>query len=159
MRVPDDLLSHLIGPTPYGSAWLWTAVVLVVVLFAWYTTVFVLTAGHRRFRDLPVLGAAHGELIRRRAARAVRAIGNRYRAGELEPASAGAAMSRELRSFLHAVTGMPAEYLQVETMAVGPLASATPILFELNDVQFNHRSTIDVGAVGDAAEELIREWT
>jgi hypothetical protein len=159
MRVPDDLLSHLIGPTPYSSAWLWTAVVLVLGLLAWYTAVFVLTSQRRRLRDLPVLGAARGGLIRRRAVRAVRAVGNRYRAGELEAASAGAAVSRELRSFLHAVTGMEAEYMQVEAMVAGQLAPAAPILFELDDVRFNHRSIVDVGAVSEATEELIREWT
>jgi hypothetical protein len=106
-----------------------------------------------------VLGAARDELIRRRAVRAVRTIGNRYRAGELEPGPAGAAVSGELRSFLHAATGMNAEYMQVEAMAVGKLAPAAPILFELNDVQFNHRSVVDVGALSEATEELIREWT
>jgi hypothetical protein len=158
MRVPDDLLSHLIGPTPYSSAWLWTAVLFILALAAWYTAVFTLTS-RRRLRDLPVLAAARDELIRRRTVRAVRAIGNRYRAGELEPASAGAAVSGELRSFLHAATGMNAEYMQVEAMTVGQLAPAAPILFELNDVQFNHRSQVDVGTLSEAAEELIREWT
>ncbi|WP_458318952.1 hypothetical protein [Mycolicibacterium brisbanense] len=158
MRVPDDLLSHLIGPSPYLAAWLWTAVVLVLGLLAWYTAVFALTS-RRRLRDLPVLGAARDELIRRRAVRAVRSIGNRYRAGELEPARAGAAVSGELRSFLHAATGLAAEYMQVESMTVGKLAPAAPILFELNDVQFNHRSVVDVGVLSEATEELIREWT
>ncbi len=158
MRVPDDLLSHLIGPSPYSVAWLWIAVVLVVGLLAWYTAVFALTS-RRRLRDLPVLGAARDELIRRRAVRAVRSIGNRYRAGELEPAQAGAAVSGELRSFLHAATGMAAEYMQVESMTAGKLAPAAPILFELNDVQFNHRSVVDVGVLSEATEELIREWT
>jgi hypothetical protein len=156
--VPDDLLSHLIGPTPYSSAWLWTAVILMLGLLAWYTAVFALNS-RRRLRDLPVLAAARDELIRRRAVRAVRAIGNRYRAGELEPASAGAAVSGELRSFLRDATGMNAEYMQVEAMTVGRLAPAALILLGLNDVQFNHRSQIDVGALSEAAEELIREWT
>lgn len=158
MRVPDNLLSHLIGPTPYSSAWVWTAVVLVLGLLAWYTAVFALTS-RRPLRDLPVLGAARSELIRRRAVRAVHAIGNRYRAGELEATAAGAAVSSELRSFLHAATGMNAEYLQVEAMTVGRLAPAAPILFKLNDVQFNHRSVVDVYAVSEETEELIREWT
>jgi hypothetical protein len=159
MHVPDDLLSHLIGPTPYSSAWLWTAVILVLGLLAWYTAVVVLTSHRRRLRDFPLLGAARAELIRRRAVRAVRAVANRYRAGDLEAASAGAAVSRELRSFLQAATGMEAEYMQVEAMAAGQLAPAAPILAELNDIRFNQRSMVDVGAVSEATEELIREWT
>ncbi|ORA23624.1 hypothetical protein BST13_34795 [Mycobacterium aquaticum] len=156
--MPDDLLSHLIGPSPYSSAWLWTAVMLALGVIVWYAVVFALTS-RRRLRDIPVLGAARDELIRRRAVRAVRTIGSRYRAGELAPARAGAAMSGELRSFLHAATGMDAEYMQVDAMTVGTLAPAAPILFELTDVQFNHRSAVDVGALSAATEELIREWT
>lgn len=157
--MPDDLLRYVIGPSPYSSSWWWLAGVLIVVLIAWYTAVFVLTSSQQRLRDLPILGAAREELIKRRATRAVRTIANRYRAGDLAAAPAGAALSRELRTFLHAATGIRAQYMQVDDIAASTLARAAPILSELTDVQFNDRSTVDVGAASESAEELIRAWS
>ena len=80
-------------------------------------------------------------MIRYRFARAVRAIGDRYRAGELAAAPAGEAVSRELRRFLHQVTGVRAEYMQLDDIASSEIASAAPLLANLIDVQFNAAST------------------
>ncbi|MBU9767325.1 hypothetical protein FR943_26265 [Mycobacterium sp. TNTM28] len=157
--MPDDLLRHVIGPTPYSSVWLWAAIGLILLVCAWYIGVFVLTAPRRAIRELPVLGAARAELLRRRSARAVRTIGNRYRSGDLSAAPAGAAVSRELRAFLQSVTGVQAQYMQVEAIAASDAAAAAPILVELTDIQFNHHSALDAGTVSDATEELIRGWT
>ena len=157
--MPDDLLDFVSGPTPYSASWLWLAVLLVLVLIGWYAAVFVLTMPGRRIRELPVIGATRSELLKRRFARAVRAIGDRYRAGELPAAPAAAAVSRELRAFLHRATGARAEYMQVDAIAASELASAVPILTELIDVQFNADSTLDVGVVSNSAEELIRTWS
>jgi hypothetical protein len=157
--VPDDLLDLVSGPTPYSASWLWIAVLLALVLIGWYAAVFVLTMPGRRIRGLPVIGATRSELLKRRFARAVRAIGDRYRAGELSAAPAAAAVSRELRVFLHRATGARAEYMQVDAIAAGELASAAPILTELIDVQFKADSTLDVGVVTDSVEELIRTWS
>lgn len=157
--MPDDLLDHVIGPTPYSPMWLWIAIGLIVLLCAWYTGVFVLTSRRRPVRELPVLGAARAEVLRRRSARAVRAIGNRYRAGDLSAAGAGAALSGELRRFLHATTGVQAQYMQVDAIADSAAAPAAPILAELTDIQFNHRSTLDAGTASATTEELIRGWT
>ncbi|BBW99705.1 hypothetical protein BST36_24945 [Mycolicibacterium moriokaense] len=155
----DELIRFVSGPTPYSSWWLWLAILLSVILIGWYAAVFLFTMPERRIRDLPVIGAARSELVKRRSARAVRAIGERYRAGELAAAPAAAAVSRELRAFLHAATGSRAEYMQVDAIAAGELASAAPVLTELIDAQFNADSTIDVGAVTDSAEELIHTWS
>jgi hypothetical protein len=157
--VPDDLLQDVIGPTPYSSVWLWIAIGLTLLLCAWYGAVFVLTSRRRSVRELPVLGAARAELLRRRSARAVRHIGNRYRAGDLTAADAGSALSAELRAFLHAATGVQAQYMQVVAIAASAAAPAAPILEELTDIQFNHRSTLDGGTVSATTEELIRGWT
>ncbi|CQD02821.1 hypothetical protein BN970_00275 [Mycolicibacterium conceptionense] len=46
--MPDDLLQYVIGPTPYSSVWLWTAIGLTLLLGAWYAGVFVLTSRRRR---------------------------------------------------------------------------------------------------------------
>jgi hypothetical protein len=157
--VPDDLLRFVSGPTPYSSWWLWIAVVLLVLLIGWYAAVFLLTVPGRQMRDIPVIGATRSELLKRRFARAVHAIGDRHRAGELAPAPAAEAVSRELRAFLYQATGTPAEYMQVDDIAAGRLATAAPVLTELIDAQFNADSVVDVGAVSDSAEELIRSWT
>jgi hypothetical protein len=157
--VPDDLLRHVIGPTPYSSWWLWAAVLLLFVLIAWYAGVFVLTLPNRRLRDLPVVGAVRGDMMRRRFARTVHQIGERYRSGDLDAASTGAAVSAALRLFLEQATGVRAQYMQVEQIAAGELARAAPLLELLNDAQFNAASQVDIGAVSESAEELIRSWT
>lgn len=157
--MPDDLLRHVIGPTPYSAWWLWIAALLLFVLIVWYAGVFVVTMPRRRLRDVPVLGAVHGELVRRRFAATVRGIGARYRAGDLPAAQAGAAVSRALREFLQQTTGVRVQYMQLEDIAAGELASAAPLLEQLNDARFNAASQVDVGAVSDSAEELIRSWT
>jgi hypothetical protein len=157
--VSDELVQFVIGPTPYSSAWLWLAVALLVVLIGWYAAVFVLTMPSGRFRGLPVVGVVRSELVRRRSARAVRAIGERYRAGELAAAPAAAAVSRELRAFLRTATGARAEYMQVEAIAAGELAAAAPVLAKLMVAQFNADSIVDVGSVSDSAEELIHTWS
>src|SRR5215218_8692155 len=113
----------------------------------------------RRIRGLPVIGAARSELAKRRSARTVRAIGERYRAGELAAGPAAAAVSRELRAFLRAATGARAEYMQVDAIATGELAPAAPVLTDLTDAQFNADSIVDVGAAADSAEELIHTWS
>jgi hypothetical protein len=157
--VSDELVGFVIGPTPYSSWWLWLAVVVLLVLIGWYAAVLVFTMPGRRIRGLPVIGAARSELVKRRSARAVRAIGERYRTGELAAAPAAAAVSREVRAFLHAATGARAEYMQVDAIAAGELASAAPVLADLIDAQFNADTVVDVGAVSDSAEELIHSWS
>jgi len=157
--VQDDLLRHVIGPTPYSSWWLWAAVLVLVVLIVWYAGVFVLTMPHRRLRELPIVGAMHGDMVRRRFARTIHRISERYRAGELSAAAAGAEVSAALRGFLQQTTGIRAQYMQVEQLTAGELARAAPLLEQLEDAQFNAASLVDVSAVSESAEELIRSWT
>jgi hypothetical protein len=157
--VSDELLRFVSGPTPYSSWWLWLAVSLSIVLIGWYAAVFVLTLTDRRIGGLPVIGAARSELAKRRSIRAVRAVAVRHRAGELGAAAAAAAISREVRAFLQSATGTRAEYMQLDAIAVGELASAAPVLTDLTDAQFNADSVVDVGAAADSAEELIHSWS
>jgi hypothetical protein len=157
--VPDDLLRHVIGPTPYSSWWLWTALLLLFVLIAWYAAVFMLTLPNRRLRDLPLVGAVRGDMVRRRFARTVHQIGERYRSGDLAAGPAGAAVSAALRAFLEQATGVRAQYMQVDEIAAGELARAAPLLDQLIDAQFNAASQVDIAAVSESAEELIRSWT
>lgn len=155
----DDLLQFVIGPTPYSSGWLWLAIALSALLIVWYAGVFVLTLPRKQFDRLPVVGAARSELLRRRFAREVRAAAARYRAGELGTANAAAVVSSALRGFLHQITGARAEYMHVDAIANSELAPAAPVLAELVDAQFNAGSTVDVAAVSEDAEELIRTWS
>jgi hypothetical protein len=158
MPVPDELLRHVIGPTPYSSWWFWLAVVLSLLLIAWYAGVLLFTMPRRRLRTLPVVGVARDRMIRYRFARAVRAIGDRYRAGELAAEPAGEAVSRELRRFLHQMTGVRAEYMQLHDIANSEISSAAPLLASLIDVRFNDHSEVDADRVSRDAEELIRSW-
>lgn len=157
--MPDDLLRHVVGPTSYPSWLPWLAVVLVAILVGWYLGVVLFTSPARRLRDVPLVGAARDRMIRHRFARAVNEIGGRYRAGELEAAPAGAAISLELRRFLHRVSGVPAEYMQLDDIAHSEIAAAAGVLKALTDVRFNAASQFDVGQVSDDAGELIRSWT
>ncbi|BDX34919.1 hypothetical protein TUM20985_54660 [Mycobacterium antarcticum] len=158
MRVPDDLIGHVIGPMPYSSWWFWVAVALTVALPAWYAAVVVATMPRRRLRGVPVLGATRDRLLRHRFARAVHAIGDRYRAGELGAAPTGEAVSRELRRFLREATGVPAEFMQLDDIATSEIGTAADVLADLIDVQFNAESEVDAGRVSQDAEELIRSW-
>ncbi|CAJ1587003.1 hypothetical protein [[Mycobacterium] wendilense] len=157
--MPDDLLQYLIGPSPYSLRWLWLAVVLTLALIAWYIGVFAFTAPSRKLAEVPLVGAMRNELLKRRAVSAVRGIVRRYRAGDLDAPAAGAALSRELREFLHRLTGIRVRHMQLSDVAASDLSAAAPVLIDLNDVQFNARSTVDVGAVSESTEELIRTWT
>lgn len=160
--MPDDLLGYLIGPTPYSSVWLWLGVILIAVTVLWYVGVFWWTAPGRTHREPSVIGSARVALQRRRALRAIQSIQNSYRTDELTAAAAAAALGEQVRRFLRDTTGVRAEYVQVPDMAAvsgGVLAPAAPVLADLEDAQFNAGSGVDIGATGQAAEELVRQWT
>lgn len=159
MPVPDDLLRYVTGPQPYAQSWLWVAALCLAVLIIWYTAVFMLTTPGRRLPQVPVLSGARDQMIKRRTVRAIRTIALRHRRGELAPAPAGAALSGELRRFLHRITGLRAEYMQLGAIAHSELAPAAEVLADLVDAQFNASSTVDVGEVSNRAEELVRSWT
>ncbi|CAJ1510626.1 hypothetical protein [[Mycobacterium] burgundiense] len=157
--MPDELLQYLIGPTPYSVRWLWLAVVLAVGLIGWYVLVFVLTMAPGKLAEIPVVGTARNEWLKRRSAGSVRRIVTSYRAGDSDTVAAGAAISRELRTFLGQLTGVRAHHLQLSAIAESELAPAAPILADLIDAQFNAESTVDLVIVGESTEELIRTWT
>lgn len=156
--MPDDLLGYLIGPTPYSSVWLWLGVILIAVTVLWYVGVFWWTAPGRTHREPSVIGSARVALQRRRALRAIQGIQNGYRTGELTATAAAAALGEQVRRFLHDVTGVRAEYVQVPDIAAVS-APAADVLADLEDVQFNADSTIDIATAARATEELVRQWT
>lgn len=155
--MPVDLLRYVTGPEPYARTWLWLAVLCLIALMLWYAAVFVYTAPGRR--TMPVLSTAREQLIKRRTARAIHTIVQRYRSGELAAPAAGAAVSTELRRFLHRSTGLRAEYMHLSAIANSELARATPVLADLVDAQFNTASVVDIVDVSGRAEELVRTWT
>jgi hypothetical protein len=157
--VPDDLLSHVFGPQPYSTWWLWWAVLLIVVVIGWYASVFVWTLPSHRLRRIPIVRRVHAWLIRNRFARCVQRIAGEHRAGRMSAPGACAAISRTVRSFLHQATGARAQYLQVGALADANLAVAAPLLTQLGDAQFNAESRVDDPDVSSRAQELIRSWT
>jgi hypothetical protein len=56
------------------------------------------------------------------------------------------------------VTGVRAEYMQIEEIANSEIALAAPLLANLIDVRFNDESQLDMVRVSRDAEELIRSW-
>jgi len=157
--VPDDLLRFVTGPQPYAQAWWWVAAASLIVLITWYAALFVLTAPGARVPHVPVLSAARDQLVKRRVVHAIRTIALRHRRGELGAGPASAAISGELRRFLHRITGLRAEYMQLSAIADSELVPAATILAELVDAQFNIASTVDIAEVSDRAQELVRTWT
>lgn len=156
--MPDDLLHHVFGPQPYSAWWLVWANLLVVAVLAWYAGIFVWTLPSRRLRRIPVARHVHARLIRNRFARSVQRIADEHTAGRTSATAACAAISRTVRSFLHQVTGEPAQYLHVGAMAEGDLAAAAPLLTRLGDAQFNAETRVDVGDLSTSAQELILSW-
>jgi hypothetical protein len=157
--VPDDLLRFVSGPTPYSPWWLWFGLTLILLVIAWYATIFVCTMSSEQLRRIPVIRRVHSEVLRRRFSRSIRRIDVRHRAGELSSAEASMRISRTLRSFLYQATGTPAQYMHVGAIVTSDLAAAGALLSELNDAQFNTGSPANVSDVGEAAEELIRTWS
>jgi len=155
--VPDELLQHLIGPTPYPQGWWWLAIGLSAIMVLWYAAVLIMTMPGRRSGPAVITTMRH-EWHKRRFARAVHTIGQRYRTGELGAAAAGAELSHQLRKFLHTATGIDTRYMQNDELRHSELASAASIFDELTDVRFNTRTDVDITAVSASAEELIRTW-
>jgi hypothetical protein len=157
--VPDNVLDYVIGPSPYSAMWLWVGLALLAVVIAWLAGILLWTLPAERLRSIPWIRSVHAKLLRRRFSRAIHAIEDRYRTGEISVAQAGGLMSRTLRSFLHQATGTRAQYMHVAAIASSDLADAAPLFAALDDAQFNAASSVRIGEVGSTAEELIRSWT
>ncbi|MGP4055606.1 hypothetical protein ACTWP6_12405 [Mycobacterium sp. 4D054] len=157
--MPDDLLEFVSGPPPFSILWLWLGLVLLLLVFGWYTAVLIATMPSQSLRGIPGVRALHARVLRQRFAHSARAVTRRHRAGELSTEQAGAALSRTLRSFLHQATGVPAQFMQLRAVAAGDLAAAAPVLEALGEAQFDKASTADVGRLGEQTEELIRSWS
>lgn len=152
--MPDDLLRYLIAPEAGPARWLWPVLTVSLLISGWYAAVL-LVAGAR---GTAVRHTVRGSLLRRKFAGAVHAVGRRYRAGDLDRREAAAAISSCLRDFLQRHTGERAHHLHLGDLDGSALAPAAPVLTDLTDARFNAGSTVDVGAVADDAEELIRSW-
>ena len=157
--MPDDLLRFVSGPAPYSPWWLWFGLALILLVIAWYATVFVWTMPSEQLRRIPLIRKIHSKVLRRRFIRSIRSIDARYRAGEVSKAEAGMQISRTVRSFLYQATGSPAQYMHLEAIVASDLAPSGRLFSELNDAQFNAGSAVNVSDVGEAAEELIRTWS
>ena len=158
--MPDeDLLRYVIGPTPYSAWWPWLAAALILCVIAWYAWLFMATSASRRIGEVRLIRVVRDEMIKLRAVRDIRGIARRHRSGDLSAPAAAAALSRELRRFLRSATGLRVQYMHVGAIAAGPAGAAAPLLSELVDVQFNPRSTVDVGDACVTAEGLVMRWS
>jgi hypothetical protein len=147
------------GPTPYSTLWLWAALLLILLVIAWYAVVFVATLPSDKLRGRPVIGPLHSGLLRRRYAGRIAGITAEHEAGRMSAADACAAISRTLRSFLHQATGVRAQYLQLDALAASRVGAAAPVLSELSEVRFNDDAHTDVADLSARAQELVRTWT
>lgn len=145
----EDLLRYLAEPPVVSRWWLVLGVLGIVAVIAWCTGIHLLT------RPTAKLPAA---LTRRRFARSVRRIGDRYRSGAITSTEACAQLSAVVRSFLTTTTGAPAEYMHISELAQSPVAEAAPLLSELTAAQFDQTIAADVSTLERAAEELIASW-
>lgn len=157
--MPDELLRHVLGPTPYSPWWLWAAILLVLLVIAWYAVVFVATLPSDRLRGRPVVCPLHARLLRRRYAGRIAEITTAHEAGRMSAPEACAAISRTLRSFLHQAAGVRAQYMQIDTLADSSVGAAAPVLADLGEARFTDESHADVGQLGARAQELVRTWT
>ncbi|BCI55935.1 hypothetical protein NIIDNTM18_52130 [Mycolicibacterium litorale] len=155
----DELLRHVIGPTPYSSWWLWAAILLLLFVIVWYGAVFVATLPSDRLRGRPVVGALHARVLRRRYAGRITRITADHEAGRTTAADACAEISRTLRSFLHQATGVRAQYMQIDALARSSVGAAAPVLADLGEARFNDASAADVATLAGRAQELVRTWT
>lgn len=157
--MPDELLRHLIGPTPYSTWRLWAAVLLMLLVVAWYAFVFVATLPSDRLRGRPVVGPLHAQLLRRRYVGRIAEITAAHEAGRMSAPEACGAISRTLRSFLHQATGVRAQFMQIDTLADSIVGAAAPVLADLGEARFADEHRADVGQLGARAQELVRTWT
>ena len=157
--MPDELLRHVIGPTPYSPWWLWAAILLLLLVIAWYAAVFIATLPSDRLRGRPVVGPVHARLLRRRYAGRIADITADHEAGRMSAADACAAISRTLRSFLHQATGVRAQYMQIDALAGSSVGAAAPVLADLGEVRFADHPHADVRQLSARAQELVRTWT
>lgn len=157
--MPGDLLRYLGAPDGFSWWWWIVAAFCATVIIGWYVGVFVWTLPPARLRRLPVIGALHNRLVRRRFSRSITAIAGHHRAGGMPAGHAAAAISRSLRSFLYVATGARAQYMHIDDIAGNSvLAPAAPVIDALNDAQFS-TDRHDIDRVALAAVEVIRSWT
>ena len=154
----DDLLRFIGEPSAVSRWWLALGVLGILAVIGWCVGVYVWTMPAAPLQNLPVLGSLRADLTRRRFARSVRQIGDRFRRGEVTSVQASAELSAVVRTFLSVTTGTPAQYMHVSELADSPAAEAAPLLAELTAAQFDPAASADVPALGSAAEELITSW-
>jgi len=159
--VPDDDLLRFIGEPPSYSAW-WSVLggLLVAAVIVWCAGVYLWTRDGSS-RRLPAVAGVQDWLVRQRAVRAVRSVGDRHRSGALTAAQACAELSAVLRNFMSEATGTPAQYMYVSQIAdstVPLVAGSAPLVDELTAAQFDPAARPDVAGLQRRAEDMIAEW-
>lgn len=119
MPAADELPDEFTGPVAYDERWLWIALALGAAVVLYYVLAWWLTRRPRVPRlervavDLPDVRRTHLDLIDR--------IDAQVRAGELEPRTGHQQLSEVVRSYVAAVTTLPAR-----TMALADFRARAP---------------------------------
>lgn len=119
MLAAAELPDEFTGPVAYDDRWLWIAVALGAAVVLYYLLAWWLTRRPRVPRlervavDVPDVRRTHLDLIDR--------IDARVRAGELEPRAGHQQLSEVVRSYVAAVTTLPAQ-----TMALADFRARAP---------------------------------
>lgn len=119
MLAAAELPDEFTGPVAYDDRWLWIAVALGAAVVLYYLLAWWLTRRPRVPRleraavDVPDVRRTHLDLIDR--------IDARVRAGELEPRAGHQQLSEVVRSYVAAVTTLPAR-----TMALADFRARAP---------------------------------
>jgi hypothetical protein len=157
----EDLLRFIGEPLTYSRWWLALGILGLAAVIVWGIGVYVWTMPADRLSRIPAVEGMHERLIRRRFAKTVRRIGDRYRSGALTSGQACAELSATVRGFLSVATGTPAQFMHVSeiaTSSVESVAGAAPLLDRLTAAQFDPNAHTDVDALQRQAEELISAW-
>lgn len=119
MPAADELPDEFTGPVAYDERWLWIALALGAAVVLYYVLAWWLTRRPRVPRlervavDLPDVRRTHLDLIDR--------IDAQVRAGDLEPRTGHQQLSEVVRSYVAAVTTLPAR-----TMALADFRARAP---------------------------------
>ncbi|WP_418063896.1 hypothetical protein [Pimelobacter simplex] len=119
MLAAAELPDEFTGPVAYDDRWLWIAVALGAAVVLYYLLAWWLTRRPRVPRlervavDVPDVRRTHLDLIDR--------VDARVRAGELEPRAGHQQLSEVVRSYVAAVTTLPAR-----TMALADFRARAP---------------------------------
>lgn len=154
----NDHLQWIVAPLPYSVLWLVLGVLLFLGVIGWFVGIVVWTLPVQRLRTIPVIRDISARVLRRKFSAAIGAVSDRYHAGELTARQAYAEMSRILRNFVYARTGVAAQYMALGEVVDSEAAAAAPAVSALYSRQFGLGDNPDVAATAAQVRNTIQSW-